>query len=261
MEKMSEFGLNFPMSNYLCFGRVAIAGSSLKWEDMWITVQGFWLIATKKMGDPGHFVLPLHLSSVSGAFHETGIQNSLCLITSAITGGIKLYLQTANRYDIIRLFQSVKEGQRRLEGDLDSARRPRECEVKVESAGFFKLIGKSKLTLKVSPDGIKVIGGKTDQMFDLDHIQSVYPKVNDSNASTHLCFVADESGQMVSKEYVFQNHADLATVLLCFLMNTHVWNKQNLVEAHEVQEAGIPEMPEVGIPEMADIPDLIQMIE
>lgn len=249
------------MNNFLCFGKVAAAAASLKWEELWITVHGFWLEATKKVGQPGLYVLPLHLSGLSAAFQETGIQNSICITTSPVTGGVKLYLQTANRYDIIRLFQAVKEGQRLLTIELDSAKIPRECEFKVESGGFLKLLGKSKLVLKASPAGIVISGGKTEQRFDLDHIQALHPKVGDSNASTRLFILADENGQMVNKEYAFADHESLASVMLCFLMNMRVWNQQNRAEPHETHELGIPEMPAVGIPEMADIPDLLQMIE
>ena len=59
------------MNNYLCFGKVAVAAASLKWEELWITVHGFWLEVTKKMGQPGLYVLPLHLSGLSAAFQES----------------------------------------------------------------------------------------------------------------------------------------------------------------------------------------------
>lgn len=214
-------------NKFTCFGKVAVFASALKWEDVWIQIDGFWLEVTKKIGQPCTYLLPLDLVTLSGGFQETSIQNSICMTTTAITGGIKIYFQTTNRYDIIRLFQAIKSGQTLLTSALISSQIPRECQFRIESTGVFGLLGKAKMTLTVNSEFFELSGAKGSQRFEFGRIQSVHAKLNDSNAHTRICINVDESGYSTCKEYTCLEHENLKLAILCFLMNSHLWHQEN----------------------------------
>ena len=242
-------------NDFMCYGKVAAGGAALKWEESWITIHGKWLEVTKKIGQPGSYILPLHLASITAAFQETGFQNSILITTSAVTGSIKIYFHTTNRYDIILLHQALTDGHKLLNESLEHHKISRECEIRVESLGFLKLIA-TKLVLKETPEGFTISGNKGVQRFDFDRVQCVHAKANDANATTRLCITADESGAVTTKEYNCIDRDSLMRVILCFIMNSHIWNKQNRNSTTPAQPGDVSS---VGIPEMSEIPDLIQM--
>ena len=234
----------------MCYGKVAVAGPALKWDEFWISIHGKWLEVTKKIGQPGSYFLPLDIATISGAFQETGFQNSIAITTSPITGGVKIYFQTTNRYDIILLFQALKEGSAMLRKSVEMKQISRQCEITVESIGFFKLLTKTKLVLKETPEEFVISGNKGTQRIDFSRIQCVHAKVNDANAATKLCITVDEGGQVTTKEYSCSDRESLMRAILCFIMNRHMY----------VLEHSAGDSAPVGIPEMSQIPDLIQLV-
>ena len=101
-------------NNYLCFGKVALAASKILWEEFWIQINGFWIEIMKKVGQPDHFLIPLDLVRLESAYEVTELPNSIYLETSELTGSIKLYLYTINRFDCIQLYQKIQDGQKLL---------------------------------------------------------------------------------------------------------------------------------------------------
>ena len=244
------------MSNdFMCYGKVAVAAPALKWDEFWISIHGKWLEVTKKIGQPGSYFLPLDIATISGAFQETGFQNSIAITTSPITGGVKIYFQTTNRYDIILLFQALNEGSAMLRKSVEMKQISRQCEITVESIGFFKLLTKTKLVLKETPEEFIISGSKGTQRIDFSRVQCVHAKVNDANAGTKLCITVDEGGQVTTKEYSCSDRESLMRAILCFIMNRHMWSLEHRNTAGIPTGAGAP----VGIPEMSEIPDLIQL--
>ena len=216
-------------NNFLCYGKVAEAGTTLNWDNFWIRVNGFWVEITKQVGQPDYFLIPLDLARADGAFKETGYQNSICLETTSLTNSTKIYIYTTNRLDILQLFQSIQTGQKIIAQALERKQIERMVNYDVESAGGLFNFGKEKLTFRMTNQGIDLTGGKNPpQHYDLDNVKCIYAKQNHQDCHTHIILTIDENGQTVSKEYKCQDHAAVQNTIACFLMNTHLKLQQQL---------------------------------
>jgi hypothetical protein len=211
----------------MCYGKVAVYSQNLKWDDLWIQVRDYWLEITEKVGQPCSFVIPLDLTTLSGAFDETGIQNSICIVTASRTGSFKLFIQSTNRYDIIQLFQALKAGRDRLTEALSQMAIPRSCEFDVETTSGFLGLGKSKLRLSETEEGFVLAGSKGTQQFRFDDLQSVHARLNHSSAHTRICINIKEGGSTACREYNCLEHENLCSAIQTFLMNSFAWNEAN----------------------------------
>lgn len=225
-------------NNYLCYGKVAVAAPVLKWDDYWIKVNGFWIEIAKKVGQPDVFCIILDAVTVKGAYEETGIQNSLFIETSNYTGSFKFYLSSTNRLDIIQLHQAIQNGQRILSDALKRRQIERMCRCEMETvAGFFG-IGKEKLQLNMSMQGIDISGGKSQpQHYDFTQVITVTPKQNDNNCHTRLTLVIDEGGTKSTKEYNCAEHSQVMNAVSCYLMNINLRIQQEEKARQEAESA------------------------
>lgn len=209
-------------SSYICYGKVAVAGQSLRWDDFWIQVRGFWLEISKKIGNPCYFVIPLDLASLTGGFQETNVQNSIALLTSPVTGSHKIYLQTTNRNDIIQLYHAIQNGRTALMYALQNNKLIQKTEFECETVAAFFNIGKSKLKLHASIKGFEFTGNKASTKYPINKIHAVFAKMNDSSADTRLCLTVDENGSTSTKEFNCISHQNLVYALSCFLSNVYL---------------------------------------
>jgi hypothetical protein len=238
--EMSNLPGQSRVNDFMCYGRVALASPSLKWEDLWIEIRSFWLQISKKIGQPCCYLLPLDLTSVSGAFQETGIQNSIAITTTPTTGGFKIYLRSTNRYDIIQLFHAIRAGQAVLADMLKENRIGQQCTCEVETTGVLFGLGKSKMKLEETPQGLELSGNKRSQKFEFDHIQSLHTKMGDSAAHSRLCVNVYENGSTVAKEYNCGDQDNLMAVISCFIMNSYVWSEANRTELPPAESMALP---------------------
>lgn len=212
-------------NSFLCFGKVAVASIALKWDDYWISVNGFWLEITKKVGSPYSFVIPLDLANLSTAANETSIQNSILITTSSITGSFTMYLTCTNRLDIIQLFHAVQQGQRLLQTILQNSKEEKTCAYEVESLSGLFNIGKTKLIMSCSLDGFEFTSKKGSQKYELNKIVGVYAKWNDSSAHFRLCIAYEDNGSTSVKEFNTPDHTSLLTTITTFLVNYGIIRK------------------------------------
>jgi hypothetical protein len=220
---------------FLCFGKVALAQPTLKWEDFWIDVQGYWLTIGKKVDQPCSFLIPLDLTNISAGYQDTRIQNSLCLTTSAITGSLKLYIQSPNRFDILQLYQALKTGQLFLKETITSGSIPHECSFDATTVGILLGLGKAAVTFTQTAEAITFTGAKAPPRIEFGQILSMHAKINDSGAHTRLCIDVSGGGQTATKEYDCLNSDNLKSAIACFIFNWRTANDQNYqVEAPEL---------------------------
>jgi hypothetical protein len=216
-----------PMSQanrYLCFGKVAVLQANLKWEDFWIQVHDYWLTIGKNVDSSPSFLLPLDLTNLTGGFQETRIQNSIYIATTAITGSVKLYLQSSNRYDILQLFQALKNGQSILKEAIARKAIPRQCSFEAKTLGILFGLGRSVFTFKETPDSIEFAGDKVPTRIAFIDIRAMHAKVNDSGSPSHLIIEVSENGQASSKACDCVQPNNLKSAIACFLMN---WREAN----------------------------------
>ncbi|KAK8891152.1 hypothetical protein M9Y10_028358 [Tritrichomonas musculus] len=217
-------------NSWIFYGKVAVANPTLKWDDFWIQIKGYWLEISKKLGQACSFIIPLDLQSITAAFQETNVQNSIAIVTSQMTGSNKIYLQSTNRYDIIQMYHALQYGQSLMQTAFQKAQIPQTTEFDCETITSFFNIGKSKLRLIASPRGLEFTGNKTSTLYEYDKIHSVYAKLNDASADTRLCINVDENGSVVTKEFNCLSRQNLINAISCFMINTYIW-KQNSSQA------------------------------
>ncbi|OHT12639.1 hypothetical protein TRFO_17455 [Tritrichomonas foetus] len=208
---------------YICYGKVATANPTLKWDDFWIQVRGFWLEISKKVGQPCYFLIPLDLASLSAGFLETNVQNSISLVTSPKTGSTKIFLQSTNRFDVIQLYHAIQTGQGLLKTALQKSQITKAVEFDCETVSSFFNLGKTKLKLVGSQKGFEFTSNKNSSLYEMDKIHSLFAKVNDNSADTRLCINVEENGSTVTKEFNCMNHQNLLNAISCFLINSYNW--------------------------------------
>lgn len=218
-------------NSWIFYGKVAAANPTLKWDDFWIQIKGYWLEVSKKLGQSCYFIIPLDLQSITAAFQETNVQNSIAIVTSQLTGSNKIFLQSTNRYDIIQMYHALQYGQNLMRAAIQKGQIPKTTEFDCETITSFFNIGKSKLKLTASPRGLEFTGNKTTTLYEYDKIHSVYAKLNDSSADTRLCINVDENGSAVTKEFNCLNRQNLVNVINCFMMNAYSHQASNIAQA------------------------------
>ena len=210
-------------NTFIFYGKVALAAPTLKWDDFWIQIKDFWLEITKKIGQPAYFILPLDLESLSAGYSETNVQNSICIVTSHILGSAKNYLQSTNRFDIIQLYHAIQYGENLMKASLQKGQILRSTEFDCETITSFFGFGKTKLHLSASPSGFEFSGNKASNSYEIDKIQAVFSKYNDSNSETRLCINVVENGSTVTKEFNCISKQNLVNAILCFLYNSYLY--------------------------------------
>lgn len=217
-------------NSWIFYGKVAVANPNLKWDDFWIQIKGYWLEISKKLGQSCYFIIPLDLQSITAAFQETNVQNSIAIVTSQLTGSNKIFLQSTNRYDIIQMYHALQYGQNLMRSAIQKSQIPKTTEFDCETITSFFNIGKSKLKLTASPRGLEFTGNKNTTLYEYDKIHSVFAKLNDSSAETRLCISIDENGSAVTKEFNCLTRQNLINAISCCMMNAYIC-KQNAHQA------------------------------
>jgi hypothetical protein len=171
------------MRPFTCYVRTSLAHPPPKWDDFWLQIQGFWLVLSKKVGAPPHFLLPLDTLNLTSAETDTAFTNSLLLELSPKSGGHRLYFSAPSRIEIIKLYDALKSGSNeftrsRNEGSVGG---DFECDFQATS-GFMNL---SKRTEKLRFTGSGLTIGDMKQ-FPLESIVSLSAKQNDPNCQSKL---------------------------------------------------------------------------
>jgi hypothetical protein len=202
---------------FTCFTRASLSHQPSKWEDFWLQIDTFWLVLSKKVGTPPHFLLPLDIANVTPAETDTGLPNSLCLELSPKSGGHKLYFSSPSRIEVIKLYDALKAGsaefiryhqEGRSRGDF-------ECEFQ-SSSGFMNL---SKRTEKLKLTSTTVTIGENKQC-PLESVVSLSAKQNDPNCQSKLVIsYLDPDGSAHQKELFGIIPAELKQVYALFVMS------------------------------------------
>jgi hypothetical protein len=203
-------------NSFNCFIRVAIPPQTTKWEDYWLQITEFWLVISKKLGAPGHFVLPLDLTRLESGETDTNIQNSIFIETSPESGGHKLYIASTSRIEIILLFQALTAGWNFFKTAYQ-ARRPidvAECDYQV-SSGFMNL-SKEKKRLILNQETLIVGDSK---QYPLASIFSMTSKQGDPSCSTKLIINVQTPDGNQQKEFAGLNPNDMRKMYASFLMH------------------------------------------
>ena len=179
-----------------------------------------------------YFIIPLDLGLAEGAFKDTGIQNSIVLETTALTGSFKIYISTTNRLDILQLFQAIQTGQKIIAQALKRRQIERMVSHDIETFSGFLGIGKEKLSFRMTNQGVDITGGKSTLHYDLSKITSVSAKQNDQNYHNRIVLTVEENGHNITKEYNCPEHSAVLNTISCFLMNINLKQQQESQAQH-----------------------------
>jgi hypothetical protein len=174
----------FPMTTipFTCFVKVAFPHQGTKSEDYWLQVYDCWMIISKKLGAPGHFIIPLDLQPIcSGEKEDGGFQNSLFIETSQKSGGHKLYLVSTNRIETIQLFRAINAGWTVFKDSIQGRTFPAETVCEYDVPSRFMSFSRDKRRLALTADRLTVGDSKS---YTLDSIVSMSAKQNDQACSS-----------------------------------------------------------------------------
>ena len=206
--------------DFIVYGKIAVPGQNLKWDENWILVRGYWLEISKKNFLPPIYSIPLDLLVFKSGFHETTVQNSIKIVTTINTGNVKLFLSTTNRLDIINLYKAIKTGSEKLRTHIEQKFFMNSIHFVVEmSSGFLSLI-KTKADLNITSEALEVTPEKgAKQIFSIDSIVSMSAHQNTDTCGTHLVVVIDDDINFSTKEFIVSDHNNLINAISCFLFN------------------------------------------
>jgi hypothetical protein len=175
-----------------------LSDQASKWDDYWVQVYDFWLVISKKLSGPGHFILLLDLVALRSGEPETHIQNCIYLETSLESGGHKLYLSTISRIDIIQLYQVLDLGWTFFKSTFESGKFGEDamCEYLV-ATGFMNL---SRERRKLTSRGDSLIVDDSKR-YPLHSIISMTPRQGDQNCGTKLLVTIQTHDGTQQKEF------------------------------------------------------------